>query len=69
MKSWIIRVARVGNVIEMGGVPVSAGEKKGSQLTITSPRTGDIVGSTVELTYLLQKSTKGHHVHAFVDEA
>ncbi len=51
----------------MGGLSASAGEKEGSQLTITSPRNGDIVGSTVELTYALEKGTKGDHVHAFVD--
>lgn len=67
MKSWIFQVAIVGSVIALGGLSAYAGEKEGSQLTITSPRKGEIVGSTVELTYTLQKGTKGDHVHAFVD--
>ncbi|WNM59916.1 hypothetical protein [Candidatus Nitrospira allomarina] len=67
MKSWIFQVAIVGSVIAMGGLSASAGEKEGSQLTITSPRNGEIVGSTVELTYTLQKGTKGDHIHAYVD--
>ena len=50
MKSWIFQVAIVGSVIAMGGLSASAVEKEGSQLTISSPRNGEIVGSTVELT-------------------
>ena len=51
----------------MGGLSANAGENGGSLLRITSPRIGDIVGSTVELTYALGKGTKGDHVHGFVD--
>ncbi len=42
-------------------------EKEGSLLRISSPHIGDIVGSTIELTYDWEKWTKGDHVHAFVD--
>ncbi len=52
----------------MGGLPAYAAETEGSQLTITSPRHGEMVGSTVGLTYTLQKGTTGDHVHGFVDD-
>ena len=54
-------------MIAMGRLSASAGGDKGSQLRITSPRIGDIMGSTVELAYALEKGTKGDHVHGFVD--
>lgn len=67
MQFWIFQVAIVGSEITMGGLSASAGETEGSQLTITTPRHGEIVGSTVELSYDLEKGTKGDHVHAWVD--
>ncbi|MBA3613360.1 MAG: hypothetical protein H0W49_10730 [Nitrospirales bacterium] len=67
MLCWMFRVAIVGSVIAMGGLSAYAGETEGSQVTITSPRNGEIVESTVELTYTLRKGTKADHVHAFVD--
>jgi hypothetical protein len=57
----------MGSMMAMGGLSANAGEHGGSQLRITSPRIGDIVGSTVELTYASRKVTKSDHVHAFVD--
>lgn len=49
----------LASFLALGGLPAYVGEKKGGQVTITSPRHGEIVGSNVEPTYPIQKGTKG----------
>ncbi len=65
--SWAFQMVIIGSFLALAELSAYAGEKEGCQLTITSPRNGEIVGSTVSLTYTLQKGTKGNHIYAFVD--
>ena len=53
-------------VILFSGVAF-AGNTDGSTVIITSPQNGDVVGSTVDLTYELKKGTHGDHIHVYVD--
>ena len=51
-----------------GGVsPALAAEDDGSQVTITSPKDGDVVGDTFELKYELVKGSKAAHAHVYLD--
>ena len=43
-----------------------AGETDSSGITTLSPKNGNVVSSTVEVTYELTKGTLGNYLHAFV---
>ena len=54
----------------LSGAPVFAADKPiedGSKIVITSPRTGDMVTDSFELTYELTKGSQAVHAHVFVD--
>lgn len=54
----------------LSGAPVFAADKPvedGSKIVITSPRTGDMVTDSFELTYQLTKGSQAAHAHVFVD--
>ncbi len=46
---------------------VLAADDDGSKITITSPKDGDTVGDTFELTYDLMKGSKAAHAHVYLD--
>ena len=63
----------VGIVVvgSLSGAPVIAAEKStedGPKITITSPRDGEKVNDSFELTYELSKDLQGAHAHVYVDD-
>jgi hypothetical protein len=53
--------------VQGGNSPALAAEDDGSKIIITSPKDGDMVGDTFELTYELVKGSKAAHAHVYLD--
>jgi hypothetical protein len=68
MRKMFIVIAMISLLGVQGGVtPALAAEDDGSQVTITSPKDGDVVGDTFELKYELVKGSKAAHAHVYLD--
>jgi hypothetical protein len=54
----------------LSGVPVFAGNQPiedGSKITITTPKHGDKVSDSFDLTYKLTKGSRAAHAHVYLD--
>jgi len=68
MRKMFIVIAMIALLGVQGGIsPALAAEDDGSQVTIVSPKDGDMVGDTFELKYELVKGSKAAHAHVYLD--
>jgi len=67
MKIRILLMASLFLLLTVALSPVLANQDDGSSVQITSPKNGDVVGTSFELTYEVGKGTHGDHVHTYLD--